>query len=268
MKKEWRIFLSAVMWMTRIRVPATIDHSPEYLQQAPRYFPLIGWIVGVISALTFLLFSRYISTDIGILASMIAGILVTGAFHEDGFADVCDGMGGYGQRQRVLEIMKDSRIGAYGAIGLIAILGGKYLLLKELPSSLPEPDGADIILFTSRYFVIALIAAHSVSRLMAVLVMQVAGYAGDPGTSKSAAMTGKRLSFTGLSLAVLFALAPFVFLPWRYLLAILPALYVTYALQRYFNRRIGGYTGDCLGAIQQVTEITIYLGFVIIFRYL
>ncbi|MBS1564845.1 MAG: adenosylcobinamide-GDP ribazoletransferase, partial [Bacteroidetes bacterium] len=94
MKKEWRIFLTAVMFMTRIRVPASIDHRPEYLQQAPRYFPVIGWIVGGISVLTFLFFNKFFSENIALLASMIAGILTTGAFHEDGFADVCDGFGG------------------------------------------------------------------------------------------------------------------------------------------------------------------------------
>ncbi|WP_431217820.1 adenosylcobinamide-GDP ribazoletransferase [Puia sp. P3] len=110
-------------------------YEPVYLQQAPRYFPVIGWIVGGVSILSFLVLSRYVSTDAGILAAMITGLLVTGAFHEDGFADVCDGMGGGFSKEQVLRIMKDSRIGAYGAIGLIAILGSKFVLLKELASS-------------------------------------------------------------------------------------------------------------------------------------
>jgi len=102
---------------------------------------------------------------------------------------------------------------------------------------------------------------------MAVLVMQAGGYAGAPEQSKSITMTGGRLSAVGLVLATLFALAPFALLPWPYLLTVLPALYITYATYRYFKRWIGGYTGDCLGAIQQVTEIAIYLGFVIVWRY-
>src|SRR5260370_1036584 len=81
----------------------------------------------------FLLFSRYISTDAGILASMVVSLLVTGAFHEDGFADVCDGFGGGWTKEKILLIMKDSRIGAFGAIGLIFIFGAKFVLLKELP---------------------------------------------------------------------------------------------------------------------------------------
>src|SRR5882762_8589221 len=107
MKKEWKIFLTAIMFLTRISVPHNIDHSPEYLQKAPKYFPLIGWIVGGICSLVFLVLSRYISLDTGILGSMIAGIFTTGALHEDGFADVCDGFGGGWTRDKILSIMKD-----------------------------------------------------------------------------------------------------------------------------------------------------------------
>src|SRR5215472_2556593 len=138
MKKEVRIFFTAVMFLTRLRVPPSIDHSPEYMRQAPRYFPMVGWIVGGISALAFWIGAKYISGDFGIAAAMITSLLVTGAFHEDGFADVCDGFGGGWTKEKILLIMKDSRIGAFGAIGLIAILGTKFLLLKELaPGSFP-----------------------------------------------------------------------------------------------------------------------------------
>ena len=268
MKKEWNIFLTAVQFLTRIRVPARIRHDPEYLQQAPRYFPLIGWIVGAFSALAFLLFSRYVSADAGLLASMITGIVVTGAFHEDGFADVCDGMGGGWTKEKILQIMKDSRIGAFGAIGLISILASKFVLLKELSAftpSLEHPSASPF--YNYRYFILSLLAAHSVSRLMPVLVMQIADYASDPNQSKSKDLTTRRLSISGLSVAVVFALAPYIFLPWPFLLTLLPALYATYELNRYFRRWIGGYTGDCLGAIQQVTELIIYLGFLIVWRY-
>jgi adenosylcobinamide-GDP ribazoletransferase len=254
MKKEGRIFLTAVMFLTRLPVPRFVDHSAEYMRQAPRYFPAVGWIVGGIASLFYFLGSRYISTDIGILASMIAGVLVTGAFHEDGFADVCDGFGGGWKKEKILVIMKDSRIGAFGAIGLIALFGTKYLLLKEIA--------------VSPVFIAGLIAAHSLSRLMPVLVMQTADYAGDPDTSKSGAMTSRRISTGSLVTAVVLGVAPFALLPQRYLLVLVPALLATLLLYRYFRRWIGGYTGDCLGAIQQVTEIVIYLGIVVIWRYI
>src|SRR5215813_13575743 len=85
-RNELQIFFTAVMFLTRLPVPKNIDHSPEYLEKSPKYFPLVGWIVGGLSVLAFLIFVRYTSTDIAIIASMIAGLLTTGAFHEDGFA--------------------------------------------------------------------------------------------------------------------------------------------------------------------------------------
>ena len=251
MKKELRIFFTAVMFLTRLPVPRTTDHCDEYLREAPRYFPVIGWIVGGLCSLAFWLFRRVISTDIGIIASMIAGLLATGCFHEDGFADVCDGMGGGWTKEKILLIMKDSRIGAYGAIGLISILAAKFLLLKEL-----------------RHVIPALLVAHSVSRLMPVLVMKLGVYASDPDRSKTRPLAGPAISATSLLVAAITAVIPFFLLPPYFPVVILPALAATYAMYRWFSKWIGGYTGDCLGAIQQVTEITVYLGCVVLWRYL
>lgn len=286
------------MFLTRIRVPPAVDHSPVYLREAPRYFPVVGWVVGAVSALFYLLGMRFISTDAGVMAAIVAGVLITGAFHEDGFADVCDGFGGGWTKEKILGIMKDSRIGAYGAIGLILMLGAKFILLRELPAFTPslEPGSwttaPQHIFYDHRYAILAILSAHSLGRLMPVLVMQAGSYAraglpdaGKPGEKagprvdagavdagavdpgKSAAIAGQRMSPGGVVAAVVFALAPFVFLPWHYLLAIPPVLYATFELNRYFKRWIGGYTGDCLGAIEQVSEIMVYLGFVLIFRY-
>src|SRR6187402_617597 len=144
MKEQWKIFLTAVMYFTRINVrkmglyknipplPDNADvgpsaNEPEYLNKAPLYFPLVGWIVGGVSVLVYLVFSRLLSSDIGVLASMVAGILLTGAFHEDGFADVCDGFGGGWTKENILSIMTDSRVGAFGVIGIISMLAAKYL---------------------------------------------------------------------------------------------------------------------------------------------
>jgi len=285
MKKEWKVFLTAVMFLTRLPVPRGVDHSQEYLQKSPKYFPLVGWIVGIISSLVFLVFSRLVSADIGIFGSMIAGILITGALHEDGFADVCDGFGGGWTKEKILLIMKDSRIGVFGAIGLILILGSKFLLLKDLPVFTPElsqngSGGTAIsaslsrslpivaLIFNHRYFIIGLIAAHSISRMMPILVIQWSVYASDPDQSKARPLANHKLKTGEILLAMLLALLPFAALPWPFLLAVLPMLYVTYELVKYFRKWIGGYTGDCLGAIQQVTEIVFYLGFIIIWRYI
>jgi adenosylcobinamide-GDP ribazoletransferase len=266
MRREVRIFFTAIMFLTRLPVPRNIDHSPEYLREAPRYFPVVGWIVGGLSSLAFWLFSRFISVDIGIAASMIAGMLATGCFHEDGFADVCDGMGGGWTKEKILLIMKDSRIGAYGAIGLISILATKFLLLREL-------SGVSTIPF----FIPAVVAAHSVSRLMPVLVMKAGVYAADPDQSKARPLAGPSISGTSGIIAIVLGLVPFALFPAfvptaiasaYFPVVILPTLAVTYGMYRWFFKWIGGYTGDCLGAIQQVTEITVYLGCILLWRYL
>jgi adenosylcobinamide-GDP ribazoletransferase len=251
MKKELRIFFTAVMFLTRLPVPKTTDHSAGYLREAPRYFPVVGWIVGGCCSLVFWLADRYLSQDIAVVASMVTGLLTTGCFHEDGFADVCDGFGGGWTKDKILIIMKDSRIGAYGAIGLVMILGSKFLLLKELPVFIP-----------------AVIAAHSVSRLMPVLLMKTGVYAADPDQSKAKPLAGRSLSTSSLVLALMFALPPFLLLPWYFLVLLVPALLTTVIMYRWFSKWIGGYTGDCLGAVQQVVEIGFYLGCILLWRYL
>ena len=269
MKKELRIFFTAMMFLTRLPVPRFTDHSPEYLERSVKYFPLVGWIIGAISGLTFLLFNKYISEDIAIVASIVAGILATGAFHEDGFADVCDAFGGGWTKEKILMIMKDSRLGSYGVIGMIAILCCKFLLLKELPKFTPNLLSPSInIFYNYRYFIITIIAAHAVSRLMPVLVMCFYDYVTDPDGSKSKPVASRKPSVIDLSVAIIAAGIPFIFTSWQFLLAVAPAIWIAFSLAKYFKKWIGGYTGDCLGAIQQVSELTFYLATIIIWRYL
>lgn len=267
-KKEWHIFLTAVMFLTRIQVPPNIDHSPEYLQRSSKYFPLVGWIVAVISILTYLVTAKFFSENIAILASMIASILTTGAFHEDGFADTCDAFGGGWTREKILMIMKDSRLGTYGVVGLLFMLGAKFLLLQELPKFTPTSLTETINpLLSYKIFIGIILAAHSVSRLMAVTVIQQYEYVTDDDVSKSKPLASGKLSVIEFLLAVLFALLPFVLLPLNFLLIIVPVVIMRFYLAAYFKKWIGGYTGDCLGATQQVTEIVFYLSALILWKY-
>lgn len=268
MKKEIRIFFTAVMFLTRLPVPRFTDHAPEYLERSVKYFPVVGWLVGAISGFVFLVFNKYIGEDIALVASIIAGILTTGAFHEDGFADVCDAFGGGWTKEKILLIMKDSRLGSFGVIGLISILASKFLLMRGLPKFLPDIDPPSVnIFYNYRYFLLTLIAAHAVSRLMAVWVIQGYDYVSDPAGSKSKPLATRRPGYLILTIATVFALIPFIGLSWHFLLALFPVILVTYSLANYFKKWIGGYTGDCLGAIQQVTEITFYLGVIIVWRF-
>lgn len=269
MKKELRIFFTAMMFLTRIPVPRFTDHSPEYLERSVKYFPLIGWIVAAISGITYLLFNKYISEDIAIAASIIAGISTTGAFHEDGFADVCDAFGGGWTKEKILLIMKDSRLGSYGVIGMMSILLCKFLLLKELPKFTPDLQAPSVnIFYNYRYFLLTLFAAHALSRLMPVLVMRFYDYVTDPDGSKSKPVASRKPTLPALLVPIITALVPFIFMSWHFLLAIVPVVYVAFCLAKYFKKWIGGYTGDCLGAIQQVSELCFYVSMIIIWRYI
>lgn len=115
---QLRLFFIALQFFTRIPVPAWVGYSPLWLQQSSRYFTAVGWVVGSVSALVYFAAAQVWPQLIAVVLACIASIWLTGAFHEDGFADVCDGFGGGSNAQQVLEIMKDSRIGAYGTIGI------------------------------------------------------------------------------------------------------------------------------------------------------
>lgn len=268
MKKEIRIFFTALMFLTRLPVPRFTDHSPEHLERSPKYFPLVGWIVGAISGFVFIVFNKYISAPVAIMASIIAGILATGAFHEDGFADVCDAFGGGWTKEKILLIMKDSRLGTFGSIGLIVMLGTKFLLLQEMPRFTPDLRHPSAnILINYQYFLATLIAAHAVSRLMPVWVIRFYQYVTDPDGSKSKPLARRPPGYGELLMASVFALLPFLFLGWQFLPALILPVWVSFGMAAYFKKWIGGYTGDCLGAIQQVSEIMFYLGVVIIWKF-
>ena len=176
------------------------------------------------------------------IIAIIAGVLLTGAFHEDGFADVCDGFGGGWNKQQILTIMKDSRIGAYGAIGLTLLVVLKIALLSSLsPAAIPGQ----------------LLAGHSISRLAPLILMHRYSYAGAIDSKGAAAVFKPQHS--DLLFSAGFALAPFMALPIELLWSLLPLYLVIWKLGRYFNDHIEGYTGDCLGASQQITETAYYL---------
>ena len=251
------------MFYTRIPCPKNINHNPDYLNKATRYFPFIGWIVGSISFLAFYLFSLFLSIDIAVILAIITSILTTGAFHEDGFADVCDGFGGGWTKEKILLIMKDSAIGAYGAIGLVLLFLLKFKLLSEA-----------ILLFTDTksYFLIFLlfISAHALSRLAAISIIFTHQYSRDDASSKSKPIAKKHswkevFGAFFLGLLPLLALAYFQY---KILFVLIPVFLARYFLARYFQKWIDGYTGDCLGATQQICEVIYYLSVLFLWKFI
>lgn len=244
MKKEWKIFLTALMFYSRVPVGNIVGWNEDLLNKATRYFPLVGWMVGAFGALVFWASSMLLPLTLAVLLSMVATILLTGAFHEDGFADFCDGFGGGYTPERILEIMKDSRIGTYGSIGLISMLGTKFLALSHI----------DVVRIP-----FILIAGHAVSRIFPVLLIYSSVYARLDATSKTKPV-GKADSALSLLSALAFGAVAFVFLGWKEILVILAVLLLlSFFFRRYINRKLGGYTGDVLGALQQLCEVSFYL---------
>jgi len=244
MRKQIEIFFTALMFYTRIPCPKWVTHDPEYLNKATRYFPLMGWIVAAVCALVYMATEFFLGSPIAVLLSMIAGILTTGAFHEDGFADVCDAFGGGWTKEKILDIMKDSRIGAYGAIGIMLLLLLKFTTLSAMP-------------FTQMWMI--LLAAHSFSRLCAVLLVATSQYVRENDDAKAKPLA-KSITAKEIIPAVLFGLIPLLFFQRiEIIYALILPLLGTFFLRRYFHKWIGGYTGDCLGATQQVTEVLFYL---------
>jgi adenosylcobinamide-GDP ribazoletransferase len=251
-KQELKIFFAALTFFTRIPSPLGSDmHSEELLNRSAKYFPMIGWIVGGICAFTYWICSLLVPESVSIILSISAGVIATGAFHEDGFADTCDGFGGGWTKERILEIMKDSRIGSYGTIGIVLMLLTKYLLLSVMPvHQIP----------------LIIIAAHSISRLASTHCIYTHEYVGNQDTSKAKPLCST-ITTKEMVIGTILGLIPlFLFRNYLVLLVIVPIFISKWWLAHYFKKWIGGYTGDCLGAIQQVTEIIFYLFILVIFK--
>lgn len=251
-RRELQIFFAALMFFTRLPCPRWTGETQTHLNKAARYFPLIGWIVGAIGAGVVWLGSCWFPYPLAILLSMIATILATGAFHEDGFTDVCDGFGGGWTKEDILRIMKDSRVGAFGVMGIGLMLATKFLSLNALPL---------------RFLPAVLIAGHSLSRFASTSLLYTHVYVREDALSKSKPLA-QQISLAELCVAGMFGIVPLLLVivtggPFWHILMCLGMVWVTcWGMGRYFTHWIGGYTGDCLGAVQQITEVVFYLTWV------
>lgn len=253
--RQLSLFLVATQFLTRLPVPAITDFQPLCLARSARYFPLVGALVGAINVGIWWLCNRCFPPAVSVGLMMTGSLLVTGAFHEDGFADACDGFGGARTPEHVLSIMKDSRIGAYGAIGVAMMLGLKWATLVALP-------GAAIPLFV--------VGAHTISRWCSIGLIWGLHYVRFEADGKSKpladSLSGLDWALSGLIGAA--ALAPLMLVSdnplhrpicGAFLGAGIAAALGACVAAAYFKSRVGGYTGDCLGAAQQVSELAFLL---------
>lgn len=249
MRNEIAIFLLAIQFLTRLPVPVSQLYSPERLNATPRYYPLVGGLVGAMIASAYWGLSFILPTSLALVLTMTIGLLLTGAFHEDGLADTFDGIGGGHDRETAMTIMKDSRLGTYGTTALVMALAVKFASLVALPDL---------------WIIVGLISGHCLSRLSSVLVIATSRYARFEGKAKPVAETlsGASLFVVALTCIGIVAAAAY-FIPLSAIGAgLVGAAAGHIGMRLLFERKLGGYTGDTLGAVQQVSEIGFYLGLV------
>lgn len=286
LKYHLRLIQFAFLFYTRIPFPNLPDallesetyHIEKLQNQCSRYFILVGFIVGLLSALVFYLASLVLPVLVAVTLSTIFSIFITGAFHEDGLADSLDGLGGGWSKEQILDIMKDSRIGTYGSAGLLLTVFTKISALFYIATA------------STSLAIVILILAHMTSRWWSLLFMTAMDYVRLDELSKSKPITkGFGLidfafsNFVYLLLTALtfyafaFAASPQTSLSFSFsdqvvffLILIAAALLSPLPVLTYFYLKIKkwlqGYTGDILGAIQQLAEVNIYLGTLIFIK--
>ena len=244
-----RRFFIAVQFLTRLPVARGLNSSESELGKAAAFFPLVGVIVGGGAALVSVLLERLLPVSASVLCAIAFTAFITNGFHEDGLADTFDGFGGGWTKDRVLEIMRDSRIGTYGALALIFVVLGKLTFLSVLaPGQIWR----------------WLIVAHAAARWTILPLCACLPYARTEGHGK---LVAKRVGTLEVVTATATLLVAFLLLPWRAALAaVLVATLVTLLSGLYFRARLQGITGDCLGAANQLTEVGLYLTAVILLR--
>ncbi len=246
-QQQLNLFFIAMGFFTRIPMPKWIEVDADKLNKASRYFGLVGLLVGAISAAVYSLMLYWVSPSIAIVLAMITSVLVTGGFHEDGLADTADGLGGGWTVEAKLNIMKDSRLGSYGALALVLALLLKWQLLTEL--ALLDPTSVSL----------ALLLGHCLSRIVAASFIFSEPYVSDSDTSKSKPLAQEQ-SINELSILLATGVLALLLVGvMQALILTLGLIIVRYGFVRLFRKQIGGYTGDTLGAAQQGSELTCYL---------
>ena len=272
-----REYLLALQFFTRIPITGPlaewVGYNAEMLRASAGHFPGVGVLVGGMAAATYALLQTLLPETVftplvAAALSTVLTVLLTGGFHEDGLADAADGLGGGHTRERVLEIMKDSRVGAFGAMALVLALLSKVALLAVLNSVEGAPEGWSETPFggsySTWYVCAALWAGHVVSRGLPLLLIYLLPHVGDTAASKSKPLADQ-ISANSLWIAfawcfMVLALVSNIFDAINLVVACSFSLMALLWMGRLFKRRLQGFTGDCLGATQQVCEIAFFLG--------
>jgi adenosylcobinamide-GDP ribazoletransferase len=243
---ERDLLLLALQFLTRLPVPAGVPWSDDLQVRSVKYYPMVGLLVGIIGAVVLWVAALWLPPSVAALLSLAATLLVTGALHEDGLADLFDGLGSGAGAERAMAIMRDSRVGTYGVLALGVTLGLKVAALAAMPAAVAG---------------LALIAAHVLGRMACVHVIATTRYARATG-SKFAAPSVTRDGYRWALATAVGLLGGMVMLigPGEAFFASLGCIALAQAVRAWTVARLGGYTGDGLGAAEQAGELGVLLG--------
>lgn len=242
-------FLAALMFFTRLPFHKIKQVPSECFSHVTGWWSVTGWLTGGVSALTFWLLFQVTSAGIAIVMALLARVLLMGALHEDGLADFLDGFGGGNDKESTLRIMKDSHIGTYGVIGLILYFLLSYVVLANI-----HPDYVPFIILSSDVFA-KFISSHIVWFLP---------YARPESESKNrtvythpTALEEILTIISGIAALAIIVLPdkPFITNYFNISLITIVPIVVFCLLLLLFKKKIGGYTGDCCGALFLITEL-------------
>lgn len=239
--KVWHDLLAAFGFLTRLPLPC-YAYDAETMPRSAKFYPVVGLVVAALAYGVYRLLHGHVNGNVQAASVLAALAIITGGFHEEGLADVADGFGGGGTRERILEIMHDSRIGGYGA----TVLALSFLLRFALLTNLPFDR-----------FWAYLAGAHILCR-WSILPLALFLPPARPGRGKGSLLAGKlsKSTFTVGSLITLALCIPL--LRMRVFAPLSVCLLIVLFSATYYRRRIGGITGDCFGATMQLVEVAVY----------
>lgn len=244
---QCQIFLNTLKFYTRISVPTWVNIDEKIGRKVNIFLPAIGWLVGGISVAVFYISARAFNPEIAILLSIVAGALTTGMLHENGFAHTCDGLGEGKSKENRIEIMKDTKLGTFGTMGLILLLSIKFFSLEILDNQ--------TLIWT-------IFIAHSLSRFVALSFNFTLDYIAEDAPKNY--VINSKIHQNDLLTAYIFAIFPLflyaIITKNFFLFLVFPPLILLHlCFGYYFKKKFGGYTNECFGTTQQISELIIYL---------
>lgn len=236
-------FLLLFQFITRIPVNISLACEKENFRKATLYFPVVGAILGAIEYFVFYITALWLPLPMVSIITVIVGIMITGGLHMDGLGDTCDGFFSFRSRERIIEIMKDSRVGSFGVIAMIIdiaikVLGIYYIGIKSMD-----------------YMIIVI---PMISRLFTVFIALIGKTAKKDGTGNLYIGNTNSIYFIGAIILTL--LIGSLFFNVKYILMLLlGGFIVTVLFNSFCNSRIGGHSGDTLGANNEIVELTLFI---------